>query len=203
MNRSSICLIVCVILLCIQANAQTKVVGECTIQYAIFQQQGIDTLPIGQKLVMVKGTQCKTILTTPQLIQTLIFNAQSTKATITKEIGETRFLQEINYPPLNTPTLLSMKETTIDSVFIQGYACKRVELKWSDGSKYEIFYTSDIIPTVSAFELAFKEVPGLVLSYTITTENGVAVKYLATKVDLSPISLSQFNVNTSLFQIID
>jgi hypothetical protein len=186
-----------------QASAQTKVVGECTIQYAIFQQQGIDTVAIGQKLVMVKGTQCKTILTTPQLVQTLIFNAQTAKATITKEIGETRFLQEIPYPPLNSPTLLSMKETVLDSVFVQGYTCKRVELKWSDGSMYELLYTSEIIPTVSAFELAFKEVPGLVLSYTITTENGVAVKYLATKVDLSPISLSQFNVNTNLYQIID
>jgi len=192
-----------VLLLCVKVNAQTKVVGECTLQYAVFQHLLTDTTWIGQKSVMVKGNQCKTVLTTPQLAQTLLFNAQESKATIIKEIGTARFLQVILYPPVNTPTLLSMKEIPADTAKILGYTCKQIELKWSDGTKYQLLYTSEITPTVSAFELAFREVPGLVLSYTVIPENGLPIQYLATKIDLDPISLSQFNVNTSLYQIID
>ena len=193
-----------ILLLCTTVIAQTKVVGECTIQYSISQPLVSDTALIGMKLVMVKGNQCKTILTTPQLTQTLLFNVQETKAIIIKEIGTARFLQEIVYPPANTPTLLSMKEVPTDTaVVLLGYPCKQIQLKWSDGTIYELLYTNEITPTVSAFELAFKEVPGLVLSYTVIPENGSQIQYLATKLDLSPISLSQFNVNTSLYQIID
>jgi len=56
---------------------------------------------------------------------------------------------------------------------------------------------------VNAFELAFKEVPGLVLSYTILPVSGASVKYQAVNIDLSPIPLSQFNVNRERYQSID
>ena len=68
---------------------------------------------------------------------------------------------------------------------------------------YEIQYTNEIISSVNAFELAFKDIPGLVLAYTILPEKGNAIQYQATKIDLSPISLSQFNVNKQLYQTID
>jgi hypothetical protein len=51
--------------------------------------------------------------------------------------------------------------------------------------------------------LGFKNVPGLVLSYTITSAKGMRVKYQATKLDLSPLSLSLFIINNELYQAID
>lgn len=204
MKRRINTLIVCIFLSFTNANAQAKVVGECTIQFSIFQIQSQDTIAIGAKSVLVKGNQCKTVLTSPHFTQGLLFNIQESKAIITKEIGSAKFLQETNYPPSNIPTLLSMKEVATDSTLvILGYACKRMELKWSDGSKYDLYYTSEIIPTVNTFEYAFKEVPGLVLAYTISSDQGIAIQYLATQLDLSPLSLSQFNINTSLYQVLD
>lgn len=183
-------------------KAQTKMIGECTLQYAITQLTSIDT--IGSKWVYVKGDVCKTILATPQLVQTLLFNMQQNTATITKDIGSSHFLQEVVYPPTSMPNLLSMKEIFSDSVtVILGYSCKGVEQKWSDGVVYQIWYTPEIITTVNAFELAFKEVPGLVLSYTILPVSGASVKYQAVNIDLSPIPLSQFNVNRERYQSID
>lgn len=183
-------------------KAQTKMIGECTLQFAITQLTSLDT--IGSKWVYVKGDVCKTILATPQLVQTLLFNVQQNTATITKDIGSSHFLQEVVYPPVSTPNLLSMKEIFSDSTkTILGYSCKGVEQKWSDGVVYQIWYTPEIITTVNAFELAFKEVPGLVLSYTILPVNGASIKYEAAKIDLSPIPLSQFNVNRERYQSID
>ncbi len=185
-------------------NGQTKEVGECRLHFSIQQQQAGVWIPLGDKAVFIKGNQCKTVLTTAHLSQTLIFNQQEDTAVILKEIGETKFFQTVKYPPSNLPTLIAMKPLAVDSaIIIQGYLCKRIQVQWSDSSVYDIVYTTEIIPTVPNFETAFKDIPGLVMSYTITSNNGNIIKYQLEHIDLSPITLSQFEVNKSLYQIID
>jgi hypothetical protein len=68
---------------------------------------------------------------------------------------------------------------------------------------YDVLYTTAITPTIPYFEMAFKDIPGLVLSYSITTKKGVSVRYNASNVDLSPITLNQFEFNKNEYQIID
>ena len=202
MQRSPLLLLACLLCLLNTIQAQTKIVGECTLEFSITNSVNKDT--IGSKAVFVKGDQCKTILLTAQLNQSLYFNIQQPTATITKDIGTSHFLQVVNYPPQNQPNLISMKETMPDSTMkIVGYNCKNVELKWSDGVIYQIWYTPEIAATVNTYELAFKEIPGLVLAYTITPLTGSSIQYKAIKIDLSPISLNQFNINTALYQRID
>ena len=183
-------------------HAQTKIVGECSLLFQITNAASNDT--IGQKHVFIKGNQCKTVLATQQLNQVLFFDIQQTKATITKDIGASHFLQVINYPPSSSPNIISMKESWQDSsVQILGYNCKSVDLILSDGVSYQIWYTTEIATTVNAFELIFKEVPGLVLSYKVIPLKGKAFEYRASNIDLSPISLSQFNINANQYEIID
>ena len=201
-HRITPLIVVCILFPFLSLKAQSKVIGECSLQYAITKVSTLDT--IGFKWVYVKGDACKTILTTPQLIQTLLFNTQQTTAVITKDIGTSHFLQEVAYPPITLPNLLSMKVLLSDSIIkILGYTCKGVQLKWSDGIVYQIWYTPEIATTVNTFELAFKEVPGLVLAYTIIPESGISIQYQATKIDFSPIPLSQFNINRDQYQNID
>jgi len=58
-----------------------------------------------------------------------------------------------------------------DSVInIVGYPCNQLQLTFSDESEYDILYTPMIVPTIPYFEMAFKDIPGLVLSYSITTK---------------------------------
>jgi hypothetical protein len=186
----------------VRSIAQTKTIGECALQYQIVNLETKDS--IGTKWVYVKGDQCKTTIYTPQLVQTLFFNTQQNIATITKDIGESHFIQETTYPPNSQPTLVSMKEISIDSVIqILGYHCKQVTLKWSDGVVYQIWYTPEIITTVNNFELAFKDVAGLVLCYNVIPVTGATIQYKATGIDFSPIPLGQFNINKNLYQIIE
>jgi hypothetical protein len=183
-------------------KAQTKNIGECALQYHIIQMDNADT--IGVKWVYVKGDQCKTTIHTSQLVQSLYFNTQSKTATITKDIGESHFIQEVLYPPIEQPTLVSMKELPSDTlVQFLGYTCKQVELKWSDGVIYQIWYTPEIMTTVSSFEIAFKEVGGLVLCYNVIPVAGNTIQYKASSIDFSPIALSQFIINKDQFQIIE
>jgi len=180
-------------------------VGECALQFQITEQKANGgELPIGIKEVWVKGNQCKTTLTTPLLVQTILFNTQLDKATIIKDIGQSHFLQTIKYPPVSKNSLLAQEAIATDTANkILGYRCKALQLKWTDGSVYDILYTDELSLTVNQFELGFKNIPGLVLSYTITSAKGMRVKYQATKLDLSPLSLSLFTINNELYQAID
>jgi hypothetical protein len=203
MNFKYTPLIVCVLFISAYTHAQAKVLGECTIQFNIQQQQNNAWVDIGSKKVWIKGNQCKTVLTTPQLVQTLIFNIQEDKAIVTKEMGNNKYLQEITYPPASIATLISMKEINADTTVILGYHCRKVKLTWSDGVVYEVYYTPELIPSVTTFEIAFKEVQGLVLGYSIINKSDPIIKYNATLLDLSPITLNQFQINKSEFQILD
>jgi len=100
--------------------------------------------------------------------------------------------------------LLAQEAIAIDTATtILGYRCKALQLKWSDGSVYDILYTDELSLTVNQFEMGFKNIPGLVLSYTITSTKGMRVKYQATQLDLSPLSFSLFTINNELYQAID
>ena len=196
--------IIVYLLVAFSASAQTKVVGECSIQFDIEQLQNQDWQKLGQKMIQVKGNQCKTTLITPKLVQSIVFSSQEDSAYLLKEIGDNKFLQRIPFPPKSLPTLVNMKKLISDSVInIAGYTCNELQLTFSDESVYDIVYTPMIIPTIPYFEMAFKDIPGLVLSYSITTKKGVSIRYKATQVDLSPITLNQFEINKNEYQILD
>ena len=192
-----VCFLNCLVL---QLQAQTKIVGECAITYDIHQiSKTGDTSWLGQKQIFIKGNSCKTILKTPQLTQTLIFNTQQDTAIILKEIGLNKMLQCILYTSMNPVNLVSAKKNSFISTILN-YPCASITLTWADGNTMEVVYTTDILPTVTVYEQAFKEIPGLVLNYQLTTKEGNRILYSATKVDLSPITLNVFEVNKNNYQ---
>jgi hypothetical protein len=195
-----VCFLTCAVF---QLQAQTKVVGECAITYDIHQiSKTGDTILLGQKQIFIKGNSCKTILKTPQLTQTLIFNTQQDTAIILKEIGLNKILQYILYTSINPINLVSSKKNTFTSTILN-YPCASITLTWAGGNTMEVVYTTEILPTVTVYEQAFKEIPGLVLSYQLTTKEGNRILYSATKVDLSPITLKVFEVNKNNYQQIN
>ena len=195
-----VCFLSCLVL---QLQAQTKIVGECAITYDIHQiSKTGDTILLGQKQIFIKGNSCKTILKTPQLTQTLIFNTQQDTAIILKEIGLNKMLQYILYTSINPVNLVSAKKNSFISTILN-YPCASITLTWADGNTMEVVYTTDILPTVTVYEQAFKEIPGLVLNYQLTTKEGNRILYTATKVDLSPITLNVFEVNKNNYQQIN
>jgi hypothetical protein len=86
---------------------------------------------------------------------------------------------------------------------ILNYPCASITLTWTNGTSMEVTYTTAILPTVTVYEQAFKEIPGLVLNYQLTTKEGNRILYSATNVDLSPITLNVFEVNKNNYQQIN
>lgn len=195
-----VCLLSCAVF---QSQAQTKVVGECAITYDIHQisMKG-DTSFVGQKQIFVKGNSCKTILKTSAFTQTLIFNTQQDTAIILKEIGLNKILQYILYASMQPVNLVASKKNGTTNTLLD-YPCETITLSWADGNSMEVTYTTMIIPTVTVYEQAFKEIPGLVMRYQLTTKEGNKILYNANKIDLSPITLNVFEVNKSNYQQIN
>lgn len=195
-----VCLLSCAVF---QSQAQTKVVGECAITYDIHQisMKG-DTSFVGQKQIFIKGNSCKTILKTSAFTQTLIFNTQQDTAIILKEIGLNKILQYILYASMQPVNLVASQKNGTTNTLLD-YPCETITLSWADGNSMEVTYTTMIIPTVTVYEQAFKEIPGLVLRYQLTTKEGNKILYNANKIDLSPITLNVFEVNKSNYQQIN
>ncbi len=195
-----VCLLSCAVF---QSQAQTKVVGECAITYDIHQisMKG-DTSFVGQKQIFIKGNSCKTILKTPAFTQTLIFNTQQDTAIILKEIGLNKILQYISYASMQPVNLVASKKNGTTNTLLD-YPCETITLSWADGNSMEVTYTTMIVPTVTVYEQAFKEIPGLVMRYQLTTKEGNKILYNANKIDLSPITLNVFEVNKSNYQQIN
>ncbi len=195
-----VCFLSCAVF---QLQAQTKVVGECAITYDIHQisMKG-DTSLVGQKQIFIKGNSCKTILKTPAFTQTLIFNTQQDTAIILKEIGMNKFLQYILYASMQPVNLVASKKNANTSTLLD-YPCETITLSWADGNSMEVTYTNLFIPTVTVYEQAFKEIPGLVMRYQLTSKEGNKILYNANKIDLSPITLNVFEVNKSNYQQIN
>jgi len=86
---------------------------------------------------------------------------------------------------------------------ILDYPCETITLSWADGNDMEVTYSNVIVPTVTIYEQAFKEISGLVMRYQLTTKQGNKILYSASKVDLNPITLNVFEVNKSNYQQIN
>jgi hypothetical protein len=60
-----------------------------------------------------------------------------------------------------------------------------------------------IVPSVKEFEYQFKDVPGFVLEFESQEADGKKIKYTATKINLSPVQASRFDVPTSGYRLLN
>jgi hypothetical protein len=113
-----------------------------------------------------------------------------------------KFLQYILYASMQPVNLVASKKNANTSTLLD-YPCETITLSWADGNSMDVTYTNLIIPTVTVYEQAFKEIPGLVMRYQLTSKEGNKILYNANKIDLSPITLKVFEVNKSNYQQIN
>ncbi|UYQ93735.1 DUF4412 domain-containing protein [Chitinophaga horti] len=77
---------------------------------------------------------------------------------------------------------------------ILGYKCKRSIGKMPDGTSFEVFYAPDLVPENRLYNRRFMNLPGIPLEFDIITGPSSKMKVTATKVDLSPVPASTFDV---------
>lgn len=77
---------------------------------------------------------------------------------------------------------------------IAGYKCRKAIGKMEDGSTFDVYYTTDIVPENKYYNRRFMNLKGIPLEFEIVIKAGAKMRAVATKVDLSPVPASVFDV---------
>ncbi len=192
--------------------AQQRVVAECTVTYQIsLEEPNLNkdvekVLQQSSKTVYIKGNDSRVDLNSPSLLQSIIYDKSNGSAVILREFGNNKFLTRMS----STEWRLANKQydgMTIhfvnESKTILGYECKKAVLNLKDSSIYNIYYATAIVPSVREFEFQFKDVPGFVLEFDVKEQSTSIVRYKATKINLSPVQASKYDIPTSGYRLLN
>ncbi len=201
-------LLILLLVFSLQINAQQRVVAECTINYTVVSDtlnQNNNYLASASKTVYIKGNDSRTDLISSAFSQTIIYDKASGNAVVLREIGNNKLITKLNktqWHEKNKKFDSAVVNLFSDTKILLGYECKKATITLKNGSITQVYYTTAFVPSVREYEYNFKDIPGLVLEYE-SEEGKTKVKYIATKIDLSPVSSSKFNVPTSGYRILN
>lgn len=192
--------------------AQQRVVAECTVTYQISLEESNQNKDVqnaiqqSTKTVYIKGNDSRVDLNSPSLIQSVIYDKTNGSAVILREFGNNKFMTSLNSKEWKEANKqfdgMSIKLTS-ETKTILGYECKKAVLSLKDSTVFNVYYASTIIPSVREFEYQFKDVPGFVLEFDIREQGTSVVRYKATKINLSPVQASRYDIPTSGYRLLN
>ncbi|HEX3025452.1 MAG TPA: hypothetical protein VHP12_09590, partial [Chitinophagaceae bacterium] len=139
-------------------------------------------------------------------IQSTFFDKTDGDAIVLREFGNNKFMTKLDnhaWEKQNKKFEGLIINTSTDTKIILGYECKKATLQLKDGSIYNLYFATAITPSVKEYEYEFKNVPGLVLEYDVTDKSGKKIHFNATKINLSPVSSSKFDIQLSQYRMMD
>jgi GLPGLI family protein len=200
----------CILLLSLPSYGQKKLT-EGTISYDIVintgtdKPQAADFFDGATSAVYLKGPKSRTEMISSLGTQATLIDAVKPEITILKEFGDQKFM--INLTPADWKDAnkkyenVAFEYDATATKNILGYACKKAVGKVADGSSFTVWYTTDLVPENKDFQYANRALPGLALEYE-STMGSLKVKYTASKVNLSPVPASKFDLPKSGYRIL-
>ncbi len=192
--------------------AQQRVVAECTITYAIAVDSSsadssfAENLKSATKTVQIKGSNCRVDILSKAFSQSIFYDKVGGGITILREFGNNKFITKLDSAMWRKENLEFDSLTTIitqETKKIIGYDCKKAELQLKNGKTYQVYFVPTLIPSVREFEVEFKSIPGLVLAYFVQSKDGKKINYIATKLNLSPVPASKFDIPSLGYRLLE
>lgn len=190
-----------------QQSKPQRVVAECTVDYSVtLSSDNDESLKATSKTVYIKGLHSRVDWKSDAFTQSVIYEKTSGSAVILREIGNNKLMTKLNSDGWKSQNAkyegATLAYDTIKKTIL-GYECKKAILTLKDGTVINIFYASNIVPSVKEFEYQFKDIPGFVLEYDSQEAEGKKVKYTAIKINLNPVLASKFDIPTSGYRVIN
>lgn len=171
-----------------------KIIGDCTITYTISVEDGNGQA--ATRTVYIKGNKTRVDISNSTFTQSIIADHSESTIVILKEVGANKYMSTLNsgqWAAQNSKYEGLELTFTNDTKTILNYPCKKVVAKLKDGSTFSVFYAIGIAPSITENPYQFKGIPGLILQYDGDGETR-KVSYVATRVDLSPVPVSKFEI---------
>ncbi|HEX8333555.1 MAG TPA: DUF4412 domain-containing protein [Segetibacter sp.] len=202
------------LLLSLQVLAQpAKVISECTVIYELSVEEAKDpelkrSMNGATKTLYIKGTKVRSDLTSSNYTQTTFSDSKTDSTVVLRELGKAKYMSYLSQQKKaeqNKKFDGVIFNKTGETKTILGYECTKVVAKLKDGSTYNVYYAASIAPSHNEYEYQFKDIPGFVLEYETESESEdgkMKIKYTATKISLTPVPASKFDLPKSGYRIL-
>jgi GLPGLI family protein len=191
---------------------ETKIISDCTVNFDVAVQDAKEEAAASKamsgttKVVYIKGTRSRSDLETPNFKQTMIYDTKADSTIILRELGNTKYISYLdgNQRREKNKKYEGIKFTkTNEKKTILGYDCNKVIATLTDGSTYDVFYTTAIIPSTTEYEYQFKDLAGFVLEYQAEFAQGkTKVTFTASKISLVPVPVAKFDVPKTGYRVL-
>ena len=212
MKRVSPVLVLLFLVPFINFAQDAKTISDCTVVYDLTVDDPkadpsiVKVLSQASKVLYIKGSKTRSDLETTTFKQIMIYDSKTDSSVILRELGNSKYISYLdgNKRKDKYSKYAGIKFTeTNERKTILGYECKKVIANLTDGSNYNVFYTTSIVPTSTDYEYQFRDLPGFVLEYEAVFERGnIKVRYTASKITLVPVPVAKFDVPKSGYRVL-
>jgi GLPGLI family protein len=206
-------ILIALLLLSLQGTAQNaKVISEGTVVYELSVEESKADPELKRamngatKTLYIKGSKIRSELISSNYSHTTFSDSKTDSTVVLRELGKAKymsFLSQQKREEQHKKFEGIVFNKTGETKTILGYDCVKVVAKLKDGSTYNIFYATSIVPSNKEYEYQFKDIPGFVLEYETESEDGkMKIKYTATKISITPVPASKFDLPKSGYRIL-
>ncbi|HRH60859.1 MAG TPA: hypothetical protein PL045_09840 [Chitinophagaceae bacterium] len=189
------------------AFAQKPVqVGDCTIIYSIAGDgnSANKDLSDAAKTVYVKGKMIRSDAVSPTYNQTILYNGNDGTAVILQQSGAEKYMTKFSaedWKEKNKRYEGSTASFSNETKTILTYECKKATVTLKDGSNFVVYYAPGISTMIQENPFQFKDIPGIVLQYTLTDE-GKSITYTAIKLNFNPVPAMKFEIPAAGYRVL-
>ncbi len=186
------------------AAAQKKVseltlVYDASISTGDTQPKLADAFDGATTTVYIKGTLSRSEMSSALASFTTIHDARTGAAVVLQEISGQKLLIKMtaeNWKDKNRRYEGITFKPTDETKIIAGYKCTKAIATMKDGSTFTVYYTRDIMPENSDYNVQFKNLDGLPLEYELI-QGKLKIKYTVSKINMNPVPASKFDIPKS------
>ncbi|MBV9963781.1 MAG: hypothetical protein JO072_16180 [Parafilimonas sp.] len=183
---------------------QPKIISDATIAFSVSGTASAQN-NFGSKTIYIKGKDIRIDFFSNAFNQTIFYNSNTGNATILKEVGQSKYIS--NYTAEEWKKANEMYEGitvsfTSATKKILDFNCKQAILKLKNGNIYTVFYTPDVVPSITENPFEFKEVPGLILEYEALLSGNEKIIYTANKIDFTPVPSLEFKIPKTGYRVL-
>jgi hypothetical protein len=199
MQKALFTFLLFVVVVTSQSYAQ-RLVSDAKIVYNMQSagQSATDSgLPAGTLTQYMKGHQSRVDIDFTEVhISYLINSKEESVVTLINNHGDkylTRAGKEEYEKELKLYATAQFKDGN-ETKKIAGYNCRKATAKLSDGTTFEVYYTTELVPENKQYNRRFVNLKGIPLQFEILNKNGGKMTMVAVSVDLNAVPGSYFDV---------
>jgi len=186
------------------AMAQKKV-SELTLVYDASISTGenqpklADAFDGATTTVYIKGTMSRSEMVSALASFTTIHDSRTGAAVVLQEISGQKLLINMtadDWKDKNKRYEGISFTNTSETKTIAGYSCIKAQATMKDGSAFSVYYTKEIVPENSDYNVQFRNLEGLPLEYELT-QGKLKIKYTVSKINMNPVPASRFDIPKS------